>query len=44
VTDAERERERLRYIKESIGLIAEYTRAGRGAFEREKMVQDASGG
>jgi uncharacterized protein with HEPN domain len=41
VTEEERERERLRYIRESIARIAEYTKGGREAFDREPMVQDA---
>jgi uncharacterized protein with HEPN domain len=41
VTEEERERERLRYIRESIARITEYTKGGREAFDREPMVQDA---
>jgi hypothetical protein len=39
VTDEERER--LRYFRESIARIADYTGGGREAFDREPMVQDA---
>ena len=41
MTEDERERERLSYIRESIARIGEYTRGGREAFDREPMVQDA---
>ena len=41
MTDEERERERLNYIRESIDLIEAYTRGGRMAFLRESIVQDA---
>lgn len=41
MTDAERERERLRYILESIARIEEYTRGGRDTFFGVPLIQDA---
>jgi len=41
VTEDEREQERLRYIRESIVRIGEYTKGGRETFDRDPMVQDA---
>lgn len=41
MTDAERERERLRYILESIVRIEEYTRGGRETFFNVPLIQDA---
>ena len=39
--DEPRERARLRYIRQSIARIKEYTRGGRQVFLREPIVQDA---
>lgn len=41
MTEEERERQRLRYIRESISLIEQYTREGKESFDREPMVRDA---
>lgn len=41
MTDAERDEDLLRYIADSIALIAQYTSGGEEAFLREPMVQDA---
>ncbi len=41
MTDEERERDRLRYIQESIARIVQYTHGNRDAFLSEPMVQDA---
>jgi len=41
VTAAERDEDLLRYISDSISLIAQYTGGGKAAFLREPMVQDA---
>ena len=41
MTESERELERLRYIRTSIELVMQYTQAGREAFFRDTMVQDA---
>jgi uncharacterized protein with HEPN domain len=41
VTLAPRERARLRYIRQSIARIQQYTQGGREAFFRETIVQDA---
>jgi len=41
VTNGPREQARLRYIRQSIARIEEYTRGGRQAFLREPIVQDA---
>ena len=39
--EEERERERLRYIQESLARIAQYTQSGRDVFLRESIIQDA---
>jgi uncharacterized protein with HEPN domain len=41
VTRDPRERARLRYIRQSIARIEQYTRGGREAFLAEAIVQDA---
>jgi uncharacterized protein with HEPN domain len=41
LTDEDRERERLRYILESIQRIEEYTAGGEEAFLAQPIVQDA---
>ncbi len=41
INDTERERERLRFIRQSIERIERYTRGQRETFLREPMVQDA---
>ena len=43
MTDAarQRERERLEYIRECIGLVEEYARQGRVRFFEDPMLQDA---
>jgi len=41
LTDAERDEDLLRYISDSITLIAQYTGGGEEAFRREPMIQDA---
>ncbi len=41
MTDAERDEDLLRYISDSITLIAQYTGGGEEAFRREPMIQDA---
>jgi uncharacterized protein with HEPN domain len=41
MTEDERERERLRYIEQSIARIEQYTGGSRDAFLAEPIVQDA---
>lgn len=41
MTQVPRQRERLTYIRDSIGRVEEYTRGGRDAFLRETIIQDA---
>ncbi|MDQ2741626.1 MAG: DUF86 domain-containing protein [Chloroflexota bacterium] len=41
MTEEERERERLRYIEESITLVEQYTQGSEQAFFREPIIQDA---
>jgi uncharacterized protein with HEPN domain len=41
LTEEDRQRERLRYILESIARIEEYTAGGYEAFRTEPIVQDA---
>jgi uncharacterized protein with HEPN domain len=41
VTCSRRDRRYLAYVRESIGLIENYTRGGRDAFLTDTMVQDA---
>jgi uncharacterized protein with HEPN domain len=41
MTEGERERERLRYIEQSIARIEQYTRGSRDRFLDEAIVQDA---
>jgi len=41
VTEEERERERLRYIQESITRVEQYTQGGEEAFFGEPIIQDA---
>ena len=41
MTEAEREQERLRYIRDSIALVEQYTRGGHVAFQHDTLVQDA---
>ncbi len=41
MSEAERERQRLEYITDSIAKIERYTRGGKEEFLRDPMVQDA---
>ena len=41
MNEHDREQERLRYIKESIALVEQYTQGNQAVFDRERMVQDA---
>ncbi len=41
MTEAERERQRLQYISDSIAKIEQYTQGGKEEFLRDSMVQDA---